>query len=137
MAIAATVSLPLTSPSRAARLSSVPALRSSFLSHSSSNTSVSIRASIAPRNPRFRISMTLQAPEKSLGASSFLDRRESGVLHFVKYHGLGNDFILMCGNGVRCFARFIAELENLQGRQRFTVHTGAGLIVPEIQDDGK
>jgi len=24
----------------------------------------------------------------------------------------------MCGNGVRCFARFIAELENLQGTQR-------------------
>ncbi|KAL5802441.1 hypothetical protein ACOSQ4_030746 [Xanthoceras sorbifolium] len=43
----------------------------------------------------------------------------------------------MCGNGMRCFARFIAELENLHGRQSFTVHTGAGLIVPEIQDDGK
>uniref|UniRef100_A0A803N0H5 diaminopimelate epimerase n=1 Tax=Chenopodium quinoa TaxID=63459 RepID=A0A803N0H5_CHEQI len=43
----------------------------------------------------------------------------------------------MCGNGVRCFARFIAELENLQGQHSFTVHTGAGLIVPEIQDDGK
>ncbi|KAB5552191.1 hypothetical protein DKX38_009502 [Salix brachista] len=43
----------------------------------------------------------------------------------------------MCGNGVRCFARFIAELENLHGkRQSFTVHTGAGLIVPEIQEDG-
>ena len=25
----------------------------------------------------------------------------------------------MCGNGVRCFARFIAELENLQGRHRY------------------
>jgi diaminopimelate epimerase len=24
----------------------------------------------------------------------------------------------MCGNGVRCFARFIAELENLQGTHR-------------------
>ncbi|KAJ6362846.1 hypothetical protein OIU78_003107 [Salix suchowensis] len=43
----------------------------------------------------------------------------------------------MCGNGVRCFARFIAELENLHGkRQSLTVHTGAGLIVPEIQEDG-
>ncbi|KAM7264264.1 hypothetical protein ACFE04_001947 [Oxalis oulophora] len=125
--------------------------------------------------------------------ASFLDRRESGFLHFVKYHGLGNDFILvdnrsstepkvtpekaaklcdrnfgvgadgvifvmpgvdgtdytmrifnsdgsepeMCGNGVRCFARFVADLENLQGRQSFTVHTGAGLIIPEILDDGK
>ena len=87
----------------------------------------------------------------------------------------------MCGNGVRCFARFITELENLHGNQRygfemklnpvfniwftvhafkliycigfhlhmlmnvipcvnhcsFTVHTGAGLIVPDIVDDEK
>ncbi|XP_004301573.1 PREDICTED: uncharacterized protein LOC101311770 [Fragaria vesca subsp. vesca] len=126
-------------------------------------------------------------------SASFLDRREAGSLHFVKYHSLGNNFILvdnrdssdpkftpeqavrlcdrnfgigadgviftlpgindtdytmrifnsngsepeMCGNGVRCFARFITEIENLHGKQRFTVHTGAGLIVPEIADDGK
>ncbi|KAL8507413.1 hypothetical protein ACS0TY_018098 [Phlomoides rotata] len=41
----------------------------------------------------------------------------------------------MCGNG--CFARFIAELENLQGKQSFTLQTGARLIVPEIREDGK
>ncbi|KAL8500582.1 hypothetical protein ACS0TY_020240 [Phlomoides rotata] len=41
----------------------------------------------------------------------------------------------MCGNG--CFARFIAELENLQGKQSFTVQTGARLIIPEIREDGK
>ncbi|GFP96032.1 calcium-transporting ATPase 10 plasma membrane-type [Phtheirospermum japonicum] len=35
--------------------------------------------------------MVVQAPEAS-STTSFLDRRESGVLHFVKYHGLGNDF---------------------------------------------
>ncbi|RZR80478.1 hypothetical protein BHM03_00006542 [Ensete ventricosum] len=43
----------------------------------------------------------------------------------------------MCGNGIRCFARFITELENLHGMQSFRIHTGAGLIVPEIQSDGK
>ncbi|KAG8049014.1 hypothetical protein GUJ93_ZPchr0009g376 [Zizania palustris] len=32
------------------------------------------------------------------------------------------NFITMCGNGVRCFARFIAELENLQGIHRFNVN---------------
>lgn len=137
--------------------------------------------------------MNVEAPETISPTTSFLDRRESGILHFVKYQGLGNDFILvdnrdsteprispeqavklcdrnfgigadgvifampgtnstdytmrifnsdgsepeMCGNGVRCFARFIAELENLQGKHSFTIHTGAGLIVPEIQEDGK
>ncbi|KAK1304872.1 hypothetical protein QJS10_CPB11g00702 [Acorus calamus] len=43
----------------------------------------------------------------------------------------------MCGNGIRCFARFIAELDKLRGPQSFTIHTGAGLIVPTIQNDGK
>ncbi|XP_008776383.2 diaminopimelate epimerase, chloroplastic [Phoenix dactylifera] len=137
-------------------------------------------------------SMSVEAPKKSPDAF-LLDRKESGLLHFVKYQGLGNDFIMvdnrdslepsvtpeqavklcdrnfgigadgvifampgingtdysmrifnsdgsepeMCGNGVRCFARFVAELENLHGMKSFTIHTGAGLIVPEIQNDGK
>ncbi|XP_074286496.1 diaminopimelate epimerase, chloroplastic [Silene latifolia] len=143
----------------------------------------------------FRVSAVSMAPltSEDISNSSFLDRKESGVLHFVKYHGLGNDFILvdnrdssepkitpeqavklcdrnfgigadgvifampgvkgtdytmrifnsdgsepeMCGNGVRCFARFIAELQNLQGTHSFTIHTGAGLIIPEIQADGQ
>lgn len=25
----------------------------------------------------------------------------------------------MCGNGVRCFAKFVSQLENLHGRQRY------------------
>ncbi|VVB02498.1 unnamed protein product [Arabis nemorensis] len=143
-------------------------------------------------NPSLRLpvstaSMSAFAAEK-ISPESYLDNRESRVLHFVKYHGLGNDFILvdnrdssepkitqeqavklcdrnfgvgadgvifampalmalitpcvystqmMCGNGVRCFARFIAEIENLQGKHSFTIHTGAGLIIPEIQDDGQ
>ncbi|CAH9068682.1 unnamed protein product, partial [Cuscuta europaea] len=134
----------------------------------------------------------IHIPEK-ISSASYPSQRGSRILHFVKYQGLGNDFILvdnrdssepkvtpeqivklcdrnfgvgadgvilampavdgadytmrifnsdgtedqMCGNGVRCFAIYVAELENLKGRQRFTVHTGAGLIVPEIHDDGK
>ncbi|KAK4342934.1 hypothetical protein RND71_038750 [Anisodus tanguticus] len=35
--------------------------------------------------------MRIEASEKG----SFLDPKESGILHFVKYHGLGNDFILV------------------------------------------
>ncbi|ONM01367.1 Diaminopimelate epimerase chloroplastic [Zea mays] len=128
--------------------------------------------SAAPR--RAVASMAVSAP-RSGAAASFLERRESErALHFVKYQGLGNDFIMvdnrdssvpkvtpeeaaklcdrnfgigadgvifvmpgvndadytmrifnsdgsepeMCGNGVRCFARFIGELENLQGTHR-------------------
>ncbi|EXB67890.1 Diaminopimelate epimerase [Morus notabilis] len=188
MAISAAISVPLTSP----------VTRRSFASFTHLRQPNFLRAILSSStSPSFRViasssSMTLGAVEKA-SPVSFLDRRESGFLHFVKYHGLGNDFILvdnrdsseprvtpeqavklcdrnfgigadgvifampgvngtdytmrifnsdgsepeMCGNGVRCFARFIAELENLQGKQSFTVHTGAGLIVPEIQDDGQ
>ncbi|KAL5740667.1 hypothetical protein ACOSP7_029549 [Xanthoceras sorbifolium] len=171
-------------------------LRVSSFSSSSTLQWKLIKPDLTLKTPNFRVSasssMRIEALE-SASRPSFLDRRESGFLRFVKYHGLGNDFILvdnrdssepkitpdqavklcdrnfgigadgvifamlgingtdytmrifnsdgsepeMCGNGVRCFARFIAELENLHGRQSFTVHTGAGLIVPEIQDDGK
>ncbi|KAJ6750368.1 hypothetical protein OIU85_000947 [Salix viminalis] len=167
-----------------------------------SSTSFPILRLNSHKNPNFRplvvsSSMSIEsvATQKTSSKTAFLDQREgSRYLHFVKYHGLGNDFILvdnrdssepkitpeqaaklcdrnfgigadgvifalpgingtdytmrifnsdgsepeMCGNGVRCFARFIAELENLHGKKlSFSVHTGAGLIVPEIQEDGK
>lgn len=52
-------------------------------------------------------SMDAVTAEK-ISPASFLDKRETGgVLHFVKYHGLGNDFILVIlisveiSNGIR------------------------------------
>lgn len=201
IAAAATVSAQLAcSARRNISLSSSSSLLSPHLPTLLTFKSNSLRlvpATCTNPNPSFRISSMssgLQSPPDTISQLSLLDRRESAAsLHFVKYHGLGNDFILvdnrdcvepkitpeqaiklcdrnfgigadgvifvlpgfndtnytmrifnsdgsepeMCGNGVRCFAKFIAELENLQGKQSFTVHTGAGLIVPEIQEDGK
>jgi diaminopimelate epimerase len=113
------------------------------------------------------------------------------MISFVKYHGLGNDFILvdnrgqqtplitpeqavvwcdrhfgigadgvifalpgqdgtdytmrifnsdgsepeMCGNGIRCLARFIADLEGDQAKASYRIHTLAGVIVPKIEGD--
>jgi diaminopimelate epimerase len=113
---------------------------------------------------------------------------------FVKYHGLGNDFILvdnrhssdpvltpeqaidwcdrhfgigadgvifalpgqdgtdytmrifnsdgsepeMCGNGIRCLARFIADLEGKgSSTVSYQIHTLAGVMVPKLQADGQ
>jgi diaminopimelate epimerase len=51
------------------------------------------RGDPAPR--RAVASMAVSAP-RSPAAASFLERRESErALHFVKYHGLGNDFIMV------------------------------------------
>ena len=114
------------------------------------------------------------------------------TISFTKYHGLGNDFILidnrhqsepiltpeqaiklcdrnfgigadgvifalpgeeqadytmrifnsdgsepeMCGNGIRCLAKFIAELDN-NNKTKYNIYTGAGLIVPELKGDGQ
>ncbi len=115
------------------------------------------------------------------------------TLSFVKYQGLGNDFILvdnrhqteplitpeqaaqlcdrhfgigadgvifalpgqngtdftmriynsdgsepeMCGNGIRCMARFLADLEGDQAKAIYTIHTLAGLITPKLEADGQ
>jgi diaminopimelate epimerase len=49
----------------------------------------------------------------------------------------------MCGNGIRCLARFLAKLEqdddgNVEapGTKQFRVHTLAGVIVPQLREDG-
>ena len=41
----------------------------------------------------------------------------------------------MCGNGIRCFAKAVVEFK-LTDKHIFTVETGAGIIIPEIQQDG-
>ncbi|MEM1425810.1 MAG: diaminopimelate epimerase [Cyanobacteria bacterium P01_H01_bin.130] len=116
-------------------------------------------------------------------------------IQFAKYHGLGNDFILvdnrhqsdlilsaetaaqwcdrhfgigadgvifvlpatgdtdytmriinsdgsepeMCGNGIRCYAKFVAALENLpeNAEKLYRIHTLAGLIQPKLRADGQ
>jgi diaminopimelate epimerase len=43
----------------------------------------------------------------------------------------------MCGNGIRCMARFIADLEGASAKASYTIHTLAGLIVPQLTADGQ
>jgi diaminopimelate epimerase len=43
----------------------------------------------------------------------------------------------MCGNGIRCMARFIADLEGASAKESYTIHTLAGLIVPQLTADGQ
>jgi diaminopimelate epimerase len=120
------------------------------------------------------------------------------AIAFTKYHGLGNDFVLvdnrhqadllltaeqatkwcdrnfgigadgvifalpgqggtdyamrilnsdgsepeMCGNGIRCLARYIADLETADGHpasptKAYTVQTLGGIITPTLQTDGQ
>jgi diaminopimelate epimerase len=43
----------------------------------------------------------------------------------------------MCGNGIRCLARFIADLEGANAKESYKIHTLAGLIVPQLTADGQ
>lgn len=114
------------------------------------------------------------------------------AIEFTKYHGLGNDFILidnrassepglspeqaialcdrhfgigadgvifalpgqdgtdytmrifncdgsepeMCGNGIRCLAQFIADLEGVTAPHSYSIHTLAGVITPKLEASG-
>lgn len=41
----------------------------------------------------------------------------------------------MCGNGMRCFAKYVTD-KKLVNKNKFSVMTGAGIITPEILDNG-
>ena len=41
----------------------------------------------------------------------------------------------MCGNGIRCLAKFIAELEGVRVNKSYKIHTLAGTIVPKLDND--
>lgn len=43
----------------------------------------------------------------------------------------------MCGNGIRCLARFIAQRDGANGTTAHKVHTLAGLIQPRLTEDGQ
>ena len=42
----------------------------------------------------------------------------------------------MCGNGIRCFARFLADLDGAPVGSSWRVETPAGVIVPRLLDEG-
>jgi diaminopimelate epimerase len=44
----------------------------------------------------------------------------------------------MCGNGIRCLAKYIAELTGVSGEAKgYRIHTLAGTISPQIQSNGQ
>ena len=43
----------------------------------------------------------------------------------------------MCGNGIRCMAAFLVDLEGNSKKSKYHIHTLAGVIIPEIMADGQ
>ena len=85
------------------------------------------------------------------GARRLADRRRGvgcdQVLLVEPPREPGNDFryrifnadggeVEQCGNGARCFARFVLD-EGLTAKREIRVETAAGVIVPRVLDSGK
>jgi diaminopimelate epimerase len=60
--------------------------------------------------------------------------RERYDLQFIFYNSDGSR-AEMCGNGIRCFARYVYDRGIFSGRQ-MRVETLAGLMQPKLNDDG-
>lgn len=43
----------------------------------------------------------------------------------------------MCGNGIRCFAKFINTLEGASAKESYRIHTLAGVITPKLESNGE
>ncbi len=51
------------------------------------------------------------------------------------FNGDGGE-VQQCGNGARCFVRFVSE-QGLTEKREIRVETAAGVIVPRLEDDGQ
>lgn len=64
-----------------------------------------------------------------------LPPREGGELRMRIFNADGSE-PEMCGNGIRCLARFLADSDGDAPGRTWQVETLAGRIVPELQSDG-
>jgi diaminopimelate epimerase len=93
--------------------------------------------------PRLTPQQAAQVCDRNFGVGAdgviFLLPGESGGDYTMRIYNSDGSEPEMCGNGIRCLARFIADLEGKTGAdtQTYTIHTLAGLITPEVQIDGQ
>ena len=57
----------------------------------------------------------------------------------IGWHFYNNDGTMaqMCGNGMRCFAKYVVDNKLLGDKKSFRVLTKAGVIVPKVLENGK
>lgn len=93
--------------------------------------------------PRLTPQQAAQVCDRHFGIGAdgviFLLPGEFGANYTMRIYNSDGSEPEMCGNGIRCLARFIADLEDKTGAEAptYTIHTLAGLITPEVQLDGQ
>ncbi len=53
-----------------------------------------------------------------------------------KFYNSDGSIAQMCGNGMRCFAKYVYD-KGIIRKQKFSVQTLAGIVIPEILETGK
>jgi diaminopimelate epimerase len=74
-----------------------------------------------------------------VGADQVLSVRPSpapGIDFEYVIHNADGGEVEQCGNGARCFARYVAD-KGLASTRRIRVKTRSGVIEPELNDDGR
>lgn len=62
---------------------------------------------------------------------------ENGCDYTMRIYNSDGSEPQMCGNGIRCMAKFLQEIENKNNQNtKYKIWTNAGLIVPEVKADG-
>ena len=63
---------------------------------------------------------------------------QEGTDYTMKIYNSDGSEPEMCGNGIRCLAKFIANLEgNTEVNKSYRIHTLAGVIVPKLTSNGE
>tara|TARA_B000000565_G_scaffold13627_1_gene9857 strand:+ start:3213 stop:4337 length:1125 start_codon:yes stop_codon:yes gene_type:complete len=65
-----------------------------------------------------------------------LPPQASGELRMRIFNADGSE-AEMCGNGIRCLARFLADSDGDAAGRCWPIETPAGMIIPELQPDGQ
>lgn len=79
-------------------------------------------------------------PHFGIGADGviFLMPGKEGCDYEMVIHNSDGSIPEMCGNGIRCLARFIQDLDGSSGHEKtYSIWTGAGRIVPKCRADGQ
>jgi diaminopimelate epimerase len=92
--------------------------------------------------PRITPDQAIQICDRHFGIGAdgviFVLPGEQGADYTMRIFNSDGSEPEMCGNGIRCLGRFIAELEGQENQSIvYKIHTLAGSIVPEILPDGQ
>jgi diaminopimelate epimerase len=55
----------------------------------------------------------------------------------MKYFNSDGSLAEMCGNGIRCFAKYLIDNKLVTGTKKITVDTDAGILIPEVLKNTK